>query len=1256
MTPTPDPTPAPVVSTGYIVTFAPGTSASTQSSILAAAGADVSDSIPALRLAFISVATGSTAVFALRADGNVSSVELDRVRTAEAAPSDTEYPNQWSLPKIGWDQVNATTPARSAVVALLDTGVDAGQADLAGQLVAGTSILDGSAGTTDPNGHGTAMAGIIAARTDNGQGIAGVGYGGVKVMPVTVLASDGTGSDSDIIEGVVYAVDHGADVINMSFSNPGFSSALQAAIDYAWAHDVVVVAATGNDSSTTATFPAGDRGVIGVSNTDQADALNPSSNYGADTFLGAPGTDIVSLAVGGGTTSVTGTSASSAEVAAAAALLRAVDPAASNGVIVGRLARNADAAGTAAQTGNGRLNLARAIGDTGTAAVTPAGAAPVGSGGPLVGPYVVAANNDANIAPGWAPTNTTMTFSTLYRKTTGGTVQHVRITLPVGYTNISVAAAAFSSGTWSTPVVNQVARTIDVQLTGGTGLATNNVSWSRIDVTATTPAANQNGNAAEWLMETFTDTAGTTGQQNDNPPVLIGDITNPSATITFVDAGGNAIGTPALQNGVAATLRVRITAVGNGIKYTDVAVPTCFSSPTAVTATVSAGGNAYDTPIVVTDGFIRLPGGAIADGGTLTVQFTTTPNCVSGTYLVSSDPSTNASNPPSGTNQSVSTTGGSLTIAGGLADLSITKTDSPDPVVINGALTYTIGVSNAGPDDASAVKVVDTIPAGTTFVSATGTNWTCNNVSGTVTCNRTGGNLAPGAAPNITIVVTVASTPGSITNSATVSSPNDNTPANNTATAATTVEGPDVSITKTDSPDPVAINGTLTYTITATNNSATIPAVNVVVTDTIPAGTTFVSRTAAGWTCSGTTTTSCSMATLAANTSAIITIVVTAPGTAQTLSNTATVASPSDNTPANNTATASTAVQVADLTITKTDSPDPVAVSGALTYTITVTNSSTVAANSVSVSDTIPAGTTFVSASGTGWTCNAASPVTCTRPSLAAASSATFDIVVTAPATPTTLTNTATVTSPSDSVAGNNSATATTTVSTDNAVISGSVINDLDGNDAQNGSETGLAGADVKLFRDTNANGTFEAGTDLQVGATQTTSATGTFSFTTLVAGTYFVTETNPAGFVSTAAIAGTNGATVVDSDQIKVVLAAGATSSANTFLDQQRADLSITKDDGASAVNAGGSTTYTIRVTNSGPSSVTGAILKDTAAAGLSKTTVACSATPGQCTVGTTPTSSQLESAGGFSLPALASGQFFEITLTANVTATSGS
>ena len=244
-------------------------------------------------------------------------------------------------------------------------------------------------------------------------------------MPVTVLDSDGLGQDSDIIAGVVWAVDHGADVINMSFSNPGYSASLQAAIDYAWAHNVVVVAATGNDGSSTVTFPAGDRGVIGVSNTDQNDALHASSNYGADTFLGAPGTDIVTTAAGGGTSSVTGTSASAAEVSAAAALLKAADPSASNGVIVGRLARTADAAGSADQTGNGRLNLARAIGDASTESIVPAGAAPVGSGGPLVGPYVAAANSSPYTATQTVAAGSTNTTCGHSRQATAETWQRL---------------------------------------------------------------------------------------------------------------------------------------------------------------------------------------------------------------------------------------------------------------------------------------------------------------------------------------------------------------------------------------------------------------------------------------------------------------------------------------------------------------------------------------------------------------------------------------------------------------------------------------------------------------------------------------------------------------------------------------------------------------------------------------------------------------------------------------------------------------
>src|SRR5439155_9256358 len=238
--------------------------------------------------------------------------------------------------------------------------------------------------------HGTEMAGIVAAATGNGEGVAGVGYAGVKVMPVTVLGADGTGQDSDVIKGVAWAVQHGADVILMSFPNPGYSPALQSALDYAWNHNVVLVAATGNDGSSTPQYPAGDRGVMGVSNTDSNDILSSSSNYGTDTFLAAPGEGVETTSAGGGYAAVTGTSASAAIVAGSAALLRASSVGASNGVIVSRLARTADTAGTADQTGNGRVDSARAIADTSSDSVKPAGAAPVGNGGPYVGPYVIA--------------------------------------------------------------------------------------------------------------------------------------------------------------------------------------------------------------------------------------------------------------------------------------------------------------------------------------------------------------------------------------------------------------------------------------------------------------------------------------------------------------------------------------------------------------------------------------------------------------------------------------------------------------------------------------------------------------------------------------------------------------------------------------------------------------------------------------------------------------------------------------------------
>jgi subtilisin family serine protease len=381
-----------------LVKLVPGASADQAQAVVERGGGTNRGSVGPLGLLVVDVPSDKAAEHSKRyqADSQVKWVETDGKRKAAGAPSDPSYPSQWALPKIGWDTArDSVTPSGSATIAVLDTGVNVSAAELTGRSVAGWSAF-GTDPASDPNGHGTQLASIAAAQTDNAAGIAGVAYAGAKVMPVQVLGADGTGQDSDVIEGVVKAADAGAHVILMGFSNPGFSQSLQDAIDYAWSKGAVLVAATGNAGSSEPTYPAGDAKVVGVSATDQNDALWLSSNHGADTFLGAPGVGI--LASGGA--SVTGTSASAAVVAGTAALLKAKDPSASNGTIVGRLARNADPAGTAAQTGNGRVNVARALGDSSTAEVVPAGAAPLGSGGPFVGPYEAAGTNQ--FAEGWA--------------------------------------------------------------------------------------------------------------------------------------------------------------------------------------------------------------------------------------------------------------------------------------------------------------------------------------------------------------------------------------------------------------------------------------------------------------------------------------------------------------------------------------------------------------------------------------------------------------------------------------------------------------------------------------------------------------------------------------------------------------------------------------------------------------------------------------------------------------------------------------
>lgn len=421
--------------------------------------------------------------------------------------------------------------------------------------------------------------------------------------------------------------------------------------------------------------------------------------------------------------------------------------------------------------------------------------------------------------------------------------------------------------------------------------------------------------------------------------------------------------------------------------------------------------------------------------------------CVVPTPTVTSTPAT-----PLPTPTTTPTFGPSPTPTPLPANLGLTKTDSPDPVTSGSTLIYTITTTNAGPGTANNVSVTDPLPVGTTFISCTASQGSCSGpaigANGTVTANF-GTVGSPGFA-TLSILVNVTAPGGiTLTNTAvTTSSTPDPATANNVASATTLVNADglaDLVITKSDSPDPVVSGNNLTYTIGVDNNGPD-PAAAVVVTDTLPPGTTFVSCSSSLGTCSGPPTGSTGTVTANLGTMgpldplAVITLVVNVNAAAgSSVTNTASVSSQTaDSNLANNSATATTSVTTTastDLSITKTDSPDPVLSGNNLTYTITVDNIGPNNATNVEISDPLPGGTTFVSCV----------PAICTGPTVGQNGTVraligtltptdapvVLTLTVNVNAAPnSSLTNTSTVLSSTpDSNAANNSASATTTVS-----------------------------------------------------------------------------------------------------------------------------------------------------------------------------------------------------------------------------------
>jgi thermitase len=309
---------------------------------------------------------------ALASRPGVKFVERNRRLAPAMDTSDPLYSSQWHLPKISapaaWDIAGGASPI---TIAILDSGVEASHPDLAGELVAGYNFYSSNTDTSDVYGHGTRVAGAAAAIGNNSIGVTGVAWN-ARIMPIRVSDTTGYAYYSTIASGLTWAADHGARVMNVSFSGVAASSAISSAAQYVRGKGGVVVVAAGNCGCIDAT-PENPY-LISVSGTDSNDTLAGWSSQGNYVDVAAPGVGILTTDWGNGYASVSGTSFSSPITAGVVALMMSVNPTLSPSDVTTLLEANADDLGTPGwdqAIGYGRVNAYRAVAAAGASIPVP---------------------------------------------------------------------------------------------------------------------------------------------------------------------------------------------------------------------------------------------------------------------------------------------------------------------------------------------------------------------------------------------------------------------------------------------------------------------------------------------------------------------------------------------------------------------------------------------------------------------------------------------------------------------------------------------------------------------------------------------------------------------------------------------------------------------------------------------------------------------------------------------------------------------
>jgi len=418
-----------------LVRFRDESDLASRQSLLATIKAQIVSEIPQLGVLRLQVAVGQEREIVSRLAGHPQVIYAEVnpiIRLQDTLPNDPFFSSQWGLTRIrapqAWD---LTTGAVTVTIAVLDTGVDGTHPDLVTKMITGYRVLDHTLifpfVNSDDHGHGTHVAGIAAASTNNGIGVAGVSWG-ARIMPVKVL-SGGVGTDADVADGIIWAVENGARILNLSLGGEDANQTLEDAVLYAWNQGAFLAAAAGNcgDPNTyTANgctrlnpvfYPAAYPGAFAVASTDSSDTRATSSEHGYFVAAAAPGVFIYSTALfpSNGYRYSSGTSMATPFVAGLASLLWSVNPNLTNAQVTTLIRSTADDLGTPGWDeyyGSGRINALAAVQAAilSSATATPT-ASPTSTKTPTISPTSTAVQSNTP-TPTPSPTTTATATAT----------------------------------------------------------------------------------------------------------------------------------------------------------------------------------------------------------------------------------------------------------------------------------------------------------------------------------------------------------------------------------------------------------------------------------------------------------------------------------------------------------------------------------------------------------------------------------------------------------------------------------------------------------------------------------------------------------------------------------------------------------------------------------------------------------------------------------------------------------------------------